>query len=164
MENVNEKVNEPVNGNVNIKSFKYYICKHSSTIAIVLSIISILFSSFALINVNKRPRRDFHASRPYDIEENAPDGYFNGGNYSGPHNNQFYGQRPEKRSQMKNNNKFNNGRQGNKQDGERNFNNDARFNKPNDNQFGNKPKDNNDSANSTKNDGPKVAPEVSPDK
>ena len=164
MDNVNEKVNETMNEKVNTKSFKDYICKYSSTIAIVLSIISILFSSFALINVNKRPRRDFHASRPYDIEANAPDGYFNGDNNGGPNNNQFYGQRPEKNKQMRNNNKFNGGRQGNKQNGERNFDNDARFNKPNDNQFGNKPKDNNDSANSTKNDGPKVAPEVSPDK
>ena len=171
MENVNENVssnNNTTKENVNIKCFARYIYKNLSIIAIVLSIISIIFSTFAFVNVSKRPGRDFRAERPYDVQANVPDGCFNGGNFGGPNNSQFYGQKPNKGKQMRNGNRFNGSRQGNNQNGGRNFNNDSRFNKPNNGQNGNK---NNSKGNnnlnppsSTSDSGPKVAPEVSPSK
>lgn len=169
MENVNENVNNVSEKNVNIKSFGNYICRHSSTIAIVLSIISILFSGIALVNTNKRPNRNFHAARPYDIQANAPDGYFNGNNYGSPDDNQFYRQRPQIHSHMQNGNGFDGNRQNNNQNGRQDFKNNARFNKPNNGEFGNRnnsQSNNNSKFNSpsTSDSGPTVAPEISPSK
>ena len=166
MENVNENVvNDGAKKNIN--SFKNYILKNSSTIAIVLSIISILFSTFTLVRVNRRPRRDFRMERPYDIQSEMPNDYFNNGNggpngYIGaPNDNQFYSQRPP----MHNDNKFNNNRPQNNQYGKRN-NNNYRFNKPNQNNNSSGSQNNNSPTTnpSTSDSGPKVAPEISPSK
>ena len=172
MENVNENVsgndNNTSKENVNIKCFGRYIYKNLSIIATVLSIISIIFSTFAFVNANKRPVRDFRAERPYDIQANVPNGYFNGGNFGGPNNSQFYGQKPNKGKHMRNGNGFNRNRHDNNQNGERNFNNNSRFNKPSNNQNENKNNSKSDNnlnpPSNTSNNGPKVAPEVSPSK
>ena len=177
MENVNENVvnnqNSDAKNNVNINSFKDFIFKNASTIAIVLSIISILFSTFALIRVNNHPKRDFRMERPYNTQSEMPNNYFNN-DYRGPSNNfnapnnNFSGQ----------NNNFNgpNGNFGSK---------DKSFSGPNNNQFYSQrpPMHNNNKFNkkrtqksqngrnnqpnsdpNTSNNGPKVAPEVSPSK
>ena len=176
MENVNENVvNDGAKKNIN--SFKNYILKNSSTIAIVLSIISILFSTFTLVRVNRRPKRDFRMERPYDIQSEMPNDYFyngNGGpngNIGAPNDNQFYSQRPP----MHNDNKFNSNRpqnnqygykrQHNNQDGIKNKNN-YRFNKPNQNNNSNGSQRNNTPSTNpgTSNNVPKVAPEISPSK
>lgn len=188
MENVNENVvnnqNSDAKNNVNINSFKDFIFKNASTIAIVLSIISILFSTFALIRVNKHPKRDFRMERPYNTQSEMPNNYFNNdysgqsnnfnapnnnfsgqnnnfngpnGNFgdkdksfSGPNNNQFYSQRPP----MHNGKNFNNKRPRNYQYDYKNY--------PNNNQ--NSSSHNNSPNPSTSDNGPKVAPEVSPSK
>lgn len=177
MENVNENVvnnqNSDAKNNVNINSFKDFIFKNASTIAIVLSIISILFSTFALIRVNKHPKRDFRMERPYNTQSEMPNNYFNNdysgqsNNFNAPNNN-FSGQ----------NNNFN-GPNGNFDDK------DKSFSGPNNNQFYSQrpPMHNGKNFNNkqpqkpqngrnnkpnidpnTSNNGPKVAPEVSPSK
>lgn len=161
-ENVTENINKRSNENINIKCFGRYIYKNLSIIAVVLSITSILFSIFALVSVNKHPVRDFRMERPYDIQASAPDGYFNGNDFAGPNDNQFFGQKPQMRRHTLRGNKFYGGRQNNNQNGKKRFNNDSRFDKPN-----NEIKNNNNSnptAPSTSDSGPKVAPEISPSK
>lgn len=149
MENVNENVtkNEIKDSKekVNIKS---YIYKHSSTIAIVLSIISILFSGFALFNTKKPPRRDQHMFRQFDVQADMKDNYFNNGSFNKPNSNHFYGQRPNNNNQQDFNEKK------------------SRSNKP-DRNFKHRnaaPSNNNSNSDnpSTNNKGPQTAPKISP--
>ena len=183
MENVNENSNENLNndlsknvkGKVNVQSFKEYITKHSSTIAIVLSIISILFSSFALARSNKAPHRDFRAARPYDVTSNMPNNYFNDGNFGRPNNKQFYGQKPNKngnngfsnRQNGKQQNNFNK-KPNNNQNGGNNSNKDSKSNNPKQDPRGNRNVAPNNNSNptppNTSNNGPTTAPEISPNR
>ena len=70
--------NEIKTSNVNLKAVASYFYKHLSVIAIILSIISIIFSSMALTNANKS-RRIFHANRPNDIRFERQMDYRNDG-------------------------------------------------------------------------------------
>lgn len=113
--------NEIKTSNVNLKAVASYFYKHLSVIAIVLSIVSIIFSSMALTNANKS-HRIFHANRPNDIRferqmDYRDDGF--GNKFANRPNNDFQ-------------------------------------NKPHFNQKPNMPLD--------RNNGPKTAPEISPDK
>lgn len=129
--------NEIKTSNVNLKAVASYFYKHLSVIAIVLSIVSIIFSSMALTNANKS-RRIFHANRPNDIRferqmDYRDDGF--GNKFTNRPNNDF-GNRPNNNFYNKTNNDFQN--------------------KPHFNQKPDMPLD--------RNNGPKTAPEISPDK
>ena len=137
--------------NSNEKNGCSCMSKPLAIIAIVLSVISILFSTFTLITTRGRHRRDFHMQRPYNAQSEMRGGC--------PNNNCYkFGDR---QFNMPNNQQF--GQMPNMPDNQNNFNfpNDNRhqfngrnFDKPNNS--------NNNNSNQPNNNGPTTAPSVSP--
>ena len=97
--------------NVNEKCSGKCSCKILSIIAIVLSVISIIFSSIVLVRGNRRPR-EFFGKHPSEIQ-----GYIWENNYGGNHGGNFNGNQGGNRN-WNNNNNF---------DGNRNWNNNNNF-------------------------------------
>ena len=168
MENNENNVNEKCTGKCK--------CKILSIIAIAVSVVSIIFSSIALVKGNRRPR-DFFGNRPCDMQGcmwgngfdfNQPNygpGPEFGGNFGGRHNwndnNKFGGNRGWNDNNnfggnhgWNDNNNFG-GNRGGRFNGNNNFDNNRGGN------FNNQPNQSNNNG-STNNGGPTPAPEVAP--
>ena len=141
--------------NVNEKCSGKCNCKILSIIAIVLSVISIIFSSIILVRGNRRPR-EFFGKHPSEIQ-----GYMWENNYGGNHGGNFNNNHGGNRNWNNNNNFGNNrgGRFNGNQGGNNNWNNNN-FGGNRGNGFNNRPGQSNN--NSTNNGGPTTAPETAP--
>lgn len=147
----NLKTNEALskNENTEISKFKKFVSKNLSTIAVVISTLSILLSIFTLTTTRNHRGRD-GAPRPFNMQANIPYNDFNNDNFNRPNDIHYYGQGP----------RVNNGKNGGRSNFGRNSKNGTDNNNKNSSK-NNRPKYNQNGP-STSDAGPKVAPKISP--